>query len=198
MIRFPQFNLSRSSSPLSNALNLGTRSATAPAAPAARALGQPDWFDASARVGTGGSKWWDRHRPGRLDEPQIQTRPGTPNRPAVFTTVPNIVATAQWHNVAKQRIGELFLTQRGFEGHKQQIQGLFGQLSRATRSGQISEVGAKNLLASLAGDMQRSLRRANFDVPFTELTAPGLGTLRFAKQDGKSWAYFDGTPSSGT
>lgn len=194
-IHFPKLNPFRSlSSPSTNAPSFRPRSPSSPTTRSVPSGLQPDRFDSSARVGTGGSRWWDRHRPGTLDTSEIQTLSGRPNRPVQFTTVPNIVPTAQWNSVARQLIGELFKTEAGFDGHTKQIQNLFGQLSKATKSGVISAADAKNLLAPLTVDMQKSLGRANFNVPHTELTAPGLGTLKFGKQDGQSWAYFDDTP----
>lgn len=150
-----------------------------------------DGFDTPrTRSGTGDkSKWWDRHRPGVLNNPQIMNRPH-PAQPGNLIPVNNVVPNAQWHNVAKQRIGELFKTQQGFAGHNQQVQGLFGQLSNSVRAGQISPKEAQTLLSSLATDMQKSLKRANFDVAPQALTSPGLGTLHFGKQGGKDWSFF--------
>jgi len=164
-----------------------SKSPTSPSSPLSKSLPrspQGDRFDAQPQVGTGGSRWWDRHRPGLLNNPQIQRPDGKPQ------TVANIVPQAQWHNVAKQRIGELFLTQGGLPGHQEQVQGLFNQLGKATKNGQISQADARRLLASLPADFEKSLGRAGFNVPQQELKAPGLGTMFFGKEGAKNWAFF--------
>lgn len=123
-------------------------------------------------------KWVDRHAPVAPDG-------GTGGRSD------NTVQWASWLKSAQQRVGELFLTERGLNGHLIQVQGELNRLSKAIKDGKLTLEEGLLLFASLGADMVRSAGRAKFDFEDVGIQLPRQGyefhVCRYGGNAGVLW-----------